>query len=208
MEEYKSKRILIGLDKDSFAPVAALLAAALGSVLSLLFAILNVTAMDGREGIFAAGDDVIFVYAGAVNIAACVFAAVAVILSRRDPRFKIMLTLIGAPFAVSFLLGMIGGIMRRGQYTNVVEILYFIFLLIAALALAAVFTRFISRKKSLLALGGLSVIAVLCAFIPVFTGNVDIVAALQHYIPSCVIIASFAVLAAGADHEEVADEKI
>ena len=207
MEENKPEKSLIGLNADSFAPIAALLVALLGSVLSLAFAITNVTSMGDTPGIYAAGEDVIFVVAGAVNIAACVVAAVFAVLSRVKPQLKTLLPFIGAPFVAPFLLGMIGGIMRLGQYTNVVEILYFIFLLVAALALAAVFTRFISRKKSLLALCGLTVIAVLCAFIPVFTGNVEIVAALERYIPSCVIIASFAVIAAGADNAEATDEK-
>lgn len=196
------------MNKDSFAPVAALLMLALGSALSLVLAIINASAVSSASsGIYSLGGDVLFVVVGALNIAATVFAVIAVILSRKNARFNVLLPIVGAPFALSFLVGMIGGVMRSWQYTQVVEILYFIFILVAALAFAGVCVGFVTRKKSFIALFGLAVISVACAFVPVITGNAYIVDAIMNYIPSCVIIAAIAVLAVGTGKADTTNEK-
>lgn len=207
MAENNNKRRLLGLEKNSFAPVVASLCAALGSALALTFAVRNVSGVGKEAGYYAAGEDVLFVVSAAFGVFAALCFIAAVVMPSFMPKLRVLLPFVGAPYAFSFLLAMIGGIIRSGQYAGVIEILYFIFVLVSGGGFAVTVTGFLPRKKSLIALFGLAGIGLLCAFIPVWTGGVEIMTALTRYIPSVVILAAFAALALGVETKESGLEK-
>lgn len=88
-----------------------------------------------------------------------------------------------APHAVAFLLVMIGGILRRGQYTLTVEIVLFAFAAVSDAMEAAVSTERFSPKKALIVGIGFSVLACVLIFIPAFVGQKTAIDILQTDLP-------------------------
>ncbi len=132
--------------------------------------------------------------AGILLAVTAVYKCVALVLERKGVKTANAFTVI--PEATALLIGMIGGIMLRGQYTMTVEILFFALTVVEGLALTAMTVGWISPKKGMIVCVGLAALSVLALFFPVFVGQASVAGALQRYAAYSLADISTALLAA------------
>lgn len=154
--------------RDRFAFIAAALLGVAAAFMSLF---LRIAAVSGVFGQDIADLSSLFVIAGAVSAAGALGMSVTV-MAARGGKIPSSFMFIGAGLiCAGCLLDAVFSVMRRGSFHMSVQTLYFVMAIALLLTLAAALYSERGVLKALIASSALSVVALIAAFIPLFTGN-------------------------------------
>ena len=178
---------------DSFIVIVSVMVFVAGAAADIS---VRMAALAGWIRISFAGFQPLFVAAGVVTaVGATAFSAV-LLVARSGRMGSLPLVIPAGVISVGFMLNMIFALLVRGTPHMSVEVLTFIFSLIAVLAVGLTSAGVVKRTKAVIATGAMGVLSVIMPFIPYFTGDCTIAETLMC-LPFAAVLGAYAFALAG-----------
>lgn len=157
--------------QDSFACIVAVMLTVAAVAADMVFRVSAVTEMFVYDIV---GYDALYIASG-ITAALGMLAFAAMLLVTRSGRMgSLPLFIPLCVVAVGFLLNMIFSFLVRGSFHMSIEILLFVFSIVAVIAVALTSWGITSPFKATVVLGSASVLSIVAAFVPYFTGDFSI----------------------------------
>lgn len=188
--------------QESFSCIVSVAVAVAASAADIVF---RSFALTGAFEYDTAGYGALFIASGVVTAVGALGTSAILLVARTGRMGSLPLSLSVGVTSVGYLLNMLFALLVRGSAHMSIEVLLFVFSLVALLAIILTSVRTVIPLKSAIVMGAMCVLSVIAAFIPYFTGDFSI-AESAGCLPLSALLgaAAFAVisLSAGDDGKE------
>ena len=184
--------------QDSFACIVAVMLTVAASAADIVF---RAGAINELFEYDTAGYGALFVSAGIVAAVGALSLSAMILVTRTGRAGSLPYCVSAGITAVGFLLNMIFALLVRGSSHMSIEILLFAFSLVSSVGLGLASAGFVRPLKVVIVLGAASVLSIIAAFIPYFTGDFTMAESVGC-LPFAVMIGAFALAAVGLSDEQ------
>ncbi len=195
------------IDKESFAPIAAIMASLIYFVVILVFRPWNYALLgeDGVQNSFRVAD----IVAKVMLLTGSAVAVVVIILSRIGKLKSSFLLISMFSYMIGFTLSFTIKMREYGNFYLNIEMLYLALFLVSALLFMFSGYGAVSKRKSMIYQYGIAAVVLFAAFVkPIVTGDgSELVSSFRDLVPQALVFLYFALITHGMQDAPVRDNE-